>query len=115
MFNWFKRNNQKKFILSGWDIDDVPGFEKIENTDSIQYVNEAGRKAIYLSMLTVSSVDISQIDAYVNKPTITEDANGWQLKGAKKSKNQILVCVISIRKQEDIEWAKQFFNSIKPS
>ncbi|MCO5949407.1 hypothetical protein [Mucilaginibacter flavidus] len=114
MFNWFKRNSQGKSILANWNIEDIPGFEKIYNPDSVQYVNNDGSKVIYFSVLTVSGNDLFPIDAYTVDPSVIEDTNGWKLKGAKKSKNQILVCVISGVNPDDIGWAKAFFDSIKP-
>jgi hypothetical protein len=109
MFNWFKR---KKSFLQNWHFEDILGFEMIQNSDSIQYVNKDASKTIYFSVLNVSGSDVFSIDSFAGKPTIIENINGWQLKGAKKFKNQVLICVISVSKQNDVEWAKIFFDSI---
>ncbi len=109
MFKWFKR---KKSILQNLDFEDIKGFEMFQNPDSLQYVNKDESKVIYFSALSVSGGDVFSIDSYVGKPTIIEYASGWQLKGAKKFGNQILICVISVSKKDDVEWAKIFFDSI---
>ena len=107
MFNWFKR---KKSILVNWDFEDIEGFKMIKNLDSIQFVNENSTKIIYFSVLYVDGGGI--LDSYAGKPTIIETENGWQLKGSKKGPNKILVCVISVSRKDDIEWARTFFESI---
>lgn len=86
----------------------------IQNTDSRQYVNKDGTRVIYFSILTVSGSGEFLTDSFTGKPDISKTADGWQLKGAKKLKNQILVCVISLGKQDDVEWAKLFYDSIVP-
>ncbi len=111
MFNWLKR---KKSIYNNWDFGDIADFDMIENPDSRQFVNKDGTRVIYVSALHVSGGDTFLTDSFAGKPTIVKNADSWQLKGAKKSKNQILVCVISVSKQDDIEWANIFFDSIAP-
>jgi hypothetical protein len=114
MFNWFQKNNKSNSILTNWIIRDIEGFKKIINTDSIQYTNEDNSIVIYLSLLITSGGNSLVIDAITGEPKITEDSNGWQLKGAKTSNNKILVCVISVKNWNDIDWAKVFFESISP-
>lgn len=111
MFDWFKK---KSSILSKWDLPDTTDLKLIQNPDSIQYTNEDESRVIYFSILNVSGKGVLSMDLYTDKLTITEAANGWQLKGTKKFEDQILVCVISVHKQGDIEWAEMFFNAIKP-
>lgn len=113
MFNLFKRNKEKRFSPADWTIGDMPGFKVIHNPDSVQYVNEDAGKVIYFSVLTVSGKNLFTNDAIPEGPAITATDGGWQLKGARKSPGQILVCVISLMNQDDIEWAKDFFNSIR--
>lgn len=115
MLNWFKRVHKKSFITTHWGIDDIEGFEKINNHESTQYANLDSSRIIYLSVLTVSGSDVFTIKTFTaDEPIVVEDTNGWQLKGFKKSNNHILVCIISLKNQEDVEWAKEFFQSIKP-
>lgn len=114
MFNWLKKNSIRKSILTNWNIEDISGFEKIYSPDSVQYTNNDGSRVIYFSVLTVSGNNLFATDAYTGDPSVIEDTNGWKLKGAKRSKNQILVCVISGENLDDIGWAKAFFDSIKP-
>ncbi len=111
MFNWLKR---KTPTLNDWGIGDVAGFEFIRNDDSIQYFNEDSSKVIYFSLLKVDGPDTFSLGSHAGKPTILEDENGWQVKGTKKSQNQVLICLISVNKHEDIEWEKIFFNAITP-
>lgn len=111
LFDLFKR---KKSFLHNWNFEDISDFEIIQNADSIQYFNKNSGKDIYFSVLKVNDPHGTLlIDTYTSKHTISEIANGWQLKGTKKFENQILVCVISVNKQDDIEWAKTFFDSIR--
>lgn len=112
MFKWLKKNDGKNLILTNWDIGYTQGFKKIQNPDSVQYVNEDDTKVIYFSLLTVSGNSFVT-DIYSKEPKVVEDANGWQLKSTKKFKDQILVCVVSVANQDDIEWARTFFDSIK--
>ena len=107
MFNLFKR---KKSIVDSLDLSVLEGFKKIRNSDSLQYVNQDETKVVYLSVLKVTGSDVFSISSI--KPTVIEDANGWQLKAAKKLENELLVCVISVVRQDDIEWAKIVFDSI---
>ncbi|MEO3404030.1 hypothetical protein AAFN85_09015 [Mucilaginibacter sp. CAU 1740] len=112
MFNWFKR---KRYIHQDWDFGDISDWDVVQNPDSLQYVNKDGTRVIYFSLLKVSGDGVLSTDSIGAKPTILKTDDGWQLKGVKKLKNQILVCVISVGKQDDdIEWAKTFFDSIKP-
>lgn len=112
MFHWLKRQKSKSSILENWDFYRIPDFNIVYNPDSIQYVNRDESIVIYFSVLTVGGSDLFNVGAHDGKPTITEIADGWQLKGTKKSKLQLLVCVISIVNREDIEWAQLFFDSI---
>lgn len=111
MFNWLKG---KKSTLTNWDFEDLADFEIIQNRDSVQYASKDGTKVIYFSLLNVSGGDVFSIDLPGDKPTIIENAAGWQLKGMKKSGSQILVCVVSVSEKDDIEWAQTFFDSITP-
>jgi len=105
MFNWLKKFHKKSFITTHWGVDDIDGFEKIINRDSTQYTNLDSNRVIYLSVLTVAGSDIFATKTYsAGEPTIIEDINGWQLKGFKKLENHILVCIISVKTQEDVEW-----------
>jgi|SRR5215217_263976 len=114
MFNWFKRKRKDSLILRLWNIDEVPGFEKIQNPDSVQYTNADSSRVIYFSVLTVSGKGPSLLPSFsAQEPKITADANGWQLKGTKQSDKHLLVCVISVTQEEDVFWAKAFFESIK--
>jgi hypothetical protein len=114
MLNWFKRNGRKKSLLSNWNIEDIAGFEKIQNPDSVQFVNEDGSKVIYLSVLTVSGNDVFPLNAYAGEPVVEEDSKGClHLKSTKTFKNYILVCAITVNNRKDLEWAKNFFDSIK--
>ncbi|QJD97357.1 hypothetical protein HH214_16525 [Mucilaginibacter robiniae] len=112
MFNWFQKN-KRNLISANWDIGDIYGFKKIYNHDSLQYTNADVSKVIYFSVLKISGNNLFGTEAYAGDPTIIEDANGWLLKGSKMAKNQILVCVISVKKRDDVEWAKAFFDLIK--
>jgi len=111
MFNWLKKKSKESLIVSHWHIDDIPGFKKIQNTDSIQYINEDKSRIIYFSVLKVSDKRPSLLPKATG-PVVKKDDNGWQLKGSKLSENQILVCVISVTREEDLDWAKAFFTSI---
>lgn len=104
---------RKKVDFRNWDVDPGSGFELINNQDSIQYVNEDASRVIYFSVLHVSGNDIISNEVIPDEPKIIEDANGWQLKGIKKSMGQVLVCVISYKNQDDTKWARVFFDSIK--
>lgn len=111
MFNWFKR---KKDGLDNWSFEGIEDFKMIRNSDSIQYVNSDSTRFIYFSVLTVSGGNVFPIDSYIDKQTVIQNGHRWDLKGAKNINNQILICVISVTRQDDIEWAKMFFDSIKP-
>lgn len=113
MFNLFKKNKVKKTSLENWDINVDTGFNIINNPDSIQYVNEDASKVIYFSILETSDKSVITNDIFPAEPEIKEAANGWQLKGVKKSADQLLVCVISFKNKDDSGWAKDFFNAIK--
>lgn len=115
MFNWFKRKSKAESFLSYWDVGDLDGFEKIDNYDSIQFVDNDSDKIIYFSTLHVSGSDLVIPDMGSAQPTVTEVTDGWQFKSLKRSGNKILVCVISLKNYNDIEWAKNFFNSISPN
>jgi hypothetical protein len=115
MFNWFKRNKSKNSILNQWHIEGTSGFKIIKNPDSIQYVNDDASRVIYISALIIQGNDHSVVEPIISRPTIIEAANEWHIKGAKKSKNQILVCVISVKNDKDIEWAKSFIDAIQPN
>lgn len=112
MFNWLKRKYKSKSTLTNWGIEDIDGFERHQNVDSVQYTNADNSKVIYFSILTTSGGEF--LTANAPEPTIIEDDNGWQLKGMKTLESQILICVISVIKQEDLEWAKAFFSNVKP-
>ena len=109
MLGWFKR---KKSFLENWDFEALADFKVIQNPDSLQYVNKDASKVIYFSALNVSGGSLFPIDSYSGEPMIKENAGGWQLKGTKIFENQILICIISVVRQEDIDWAKTFFDSI---
>ncbi len=111
MFNWLKKKSKESLIVTHWHIDDIPGFKKIQSTDSVQYINEDESRIIYFSVLKISGKGPSLLPNTTD-PVIKKDDNGWQLKGSKSSENQILVCVISITQEEDLDWAKAFFASI---
>ncbi|SEW40469.1 hypothetical protein [Chitinophaga arvensicola] len=113
MFNFFRKSSREKKYLKNWEIDIGTEFDVIYNSDSIQYVNEDARIAIYFSVLNVSGNLLTASEAFSNEPQIIQDAGKWQLKGAKKSVNQILICVISFEDQNDAPWARAFFASIK--
>ena len=115
MFNWFKRKNKNQSFLDNWNIENISGFKIIKNPDSIQYINDNESKVIYISSLTVQGNDHSLVEPNLSKPTIVEEANQWHLKGAKKSNNQILICVITVKESKDIQWAKSFFDAIQPN
>lgn len=115
MFSWFKRKRNPDSFLSYWDTGDLMGFKKIDNDDSVQFVDDRSNKIIYFSMLIVSGNNLILPSTHNVEPTITESEGGWQLKGMKKSGTKILVCVISLKNYNDVEWAKNFFNLIAPT
>jgi hypothetical protein len=114
MFNWFQKKYKRNSIVDNWGIDDLEGFEKIFNTDSIQYTKPDGSIVIYFSTLILSGKDLSASKGLTGEPAVTKEVSGWQFKGAKQSKNQILICVITIQNSEDVHWVRRFFDSIKP-
>lgn len=85
----------------------------IKNLDFIQYVNEDESRLIYLSQLYFTGNSSLTGEAFSEEPKIVKDDFGWQLKGVKKTSGQILVCVISFTKQDDSQWASEFFGSIE--
>src|SRR5215216_3179729 len=106
MFNWFKRNKKEESLLKTiWNIEHVPGFTMISNSDSVQYVNESGSRLIYFSVLVVSGDNRFSIGAK-SEPIVKEDADGLHVRGTKKYKNYVLACVFTVQNHEDIEWAK---------
>ncbi len=111
MFNWLRKTDKNNSRLKGWNINDIDGFKRIHNNDSIQYVNEDTSKVIYFSVLTISGGNVFQIGDNIGT-TIKEDADGWHLKGFKKHKNKVLVCVITVKEKNDITLATDFINSI---
>ncbi|WP_342646624.1 hypothetical protein [Mucilaginibacter sp. CSA2-8R] len=115
MLSWFKRKSNTNSFLSHWNIGELNGFKEIDNDDSIQFVDEGSNKIIYFSTLLISNNNHLLPNLHNVEPTVSESANGWQLKGVKKSGNKILLCVISLKHQDDIEWAKNFFNLIVPN
>lgn len=114
MLNWFKRNSLEKLILRKWKIEELPGFEKISNADSIQYSNYDGSRTIYFSIVTIGGNQLFTNITYTGEPSVMVDASGWKLKGTRKLKDQILVCLISGVNPDDIGWAKTYFDSIQP-
>src|ERR1700761_6681795 len=87
MFNWLKR---KKSVLQNLNFEGIADFEMIQNPDSLQYFNKDASKTIYFSVLEFSGQGVFPIDSYINQPIMTENANGWQLKGTKKLKTKYL-------------------------
>jgi hypothetical protein len=112
MLSLFKKRDENQNGIENWNIDTSPGFKMIKNKDSIQYLNEDESRMIYFSVLKVDGDPLSTADALPEEPKIIEEDNGWQLKGIKKAPGQILVCVISFKRQGDTEWAKEFFSSV---
>jgi|GEM_PF-1627667 len=115
MFNLFKKRSEKGVGIKYWDRDPGPGFRVITNEDSIQYVNEDASKVIYFSVLIVQGNSHVAGDALhrEREPEIVEDANGWQFKGMKAATGQVLVCVVTVKDQADLQWAKEFFSSVR--
>lgn len=101
--------------MEKWTLGNIVDFEMIQNEDSVQYVSKDGTRVIFLSALNVLSGNMLSMDTRLNELTIKENENGWQLNGTKKYANQILICVFSVGKKDDILWAKEFYNSITPN
>ena len=89
MFNWLRKTGNNSSRLKDWNINDIDGFKKIHNNDSIQYVNEDTSKVIYFSVLTITGGNVFQIGDDIGT-TIKEDADGWHLKGFKSIKTKYL-------------------------
>ena len=114
MFNFFKKSKENKVGPKHWDYDIYPDFRLINNGDSIQYINGDESRIIYLSVLIISGSSLLPSKLFKGEPAITNDANGWQLKGTKRLPNEAIVCVINFVDEKDAEWAKCFFDSIRP-
>jgi hypothetical protein len=114
MFNFFRKPKENNVGPKNWVYDIYPGFRLINNGDSIQYVNDDGSRIIYLSVLIISGSSLLTSTLFKGEPDITNNANGWQLKGTTRLPNEAVVCVINFTHEDDVDWAKGFFDSIKP-
>jgi len=112
MINIFKKRGQRNVIFRDWIVNPGRGFELIDNGDSIQYASDNTSIVIYLSVLEVEGRTLHADMEIFREPTIIEEADGWQLKGAKQGEGKVLICVVSFTSLDDEQWVRNYFGAI---
>lgn len=113
MFGLFKNKKKENNLLHNWRIPIDESYEVIKNNDSWQFVNEDESRMLYFSILKFGG-DPSITGQVLNttQPSVMHTENGWQLKGSKHEKNEMLVCVFSFTSEKEKQWAESLFADI---
>jgi hypothetical protein len=112
MFGFFKKNKPKN-LLQNWQIPVDAQFERIDNGDSIQYVNDDATLVLYFSILLINEDKLLQGDLLAKmEPSVTRTERGWDLKGARPGNNEVLICLFSFTNESDEVQLKDLFANI---
>lgn len=100
-------------ILSNWHIPLDASYEKIDNGDSVQFINADNSRVLYFSVLVIKNSDVLPPTALTSKDHTTERTDdGWVFKAAKGGGNEVLVCAFSFTNESDEAYMKELFNKI---
>src|SRR5688572_19283792 len=102
MFGFFKKNKPKN-LLQNWQIPVDAAFERIDNGDSIQFINDDESLVFYFSILIMKGGDqLVPAEVFIKiKPSVTRTERGWDFKGARTGGNEALICVFSFTNESD--------------
>lgn len=112
--NFLKRLLGKKNLLQNWHLPtDIQSYKRINNADSVQFVNNNESRVLYFSTMHFNANQILSNNFLENtQPQIIQTENGWEMKGMKHGGNEILVCVFSFTDEKDKEWVMDLFACI---
>jgi hypothetical protein len=114
MLGFFKNLLKGKKLLQHWHIPGVAGYERVNNSDSVQFINEDESRILYFSALIVKDSPVFSAEMLAKAdPAITLTEHGWQLKGVRQGKDEILVCVFTFTHEDDKAWAIGVFTSVE--
>ncbi len=113
MFNFFKSKKKTCDLLQGWHIPIDTSYKRINNSDSVQFMNANESRILYFSPLAVTGNQLFSAETFAKmKISVIKTESGWQLKGVKHADNKVLVCVFTYTNDADEIWMKTLFDNI---
>ncbi|MCW3121109.1 MAG: hypothetical protein JWQ38_601 [Flavipsychrobacter sp.] len=113
MLRFLKKMLRGKDLFQNWSIPIGADYQRIDNNDSLQFINKDESRILYFSILTIKNNHLISTNTIANRePTITQSENGWDFKGVKERGNEVLVCVFSFTNESDETWIKNLFTRV---
>ena len=114
MLNFFRNRKKNKDLLQNWHVPVDETYRRINNPDSVQYVNRDESRILYFSPIAITGNQLFSTETFAKMGvSVLGTENGWQLKGAKHTDKEVLVCLFSYTDESDEPWMKNLFDSIK--
>ncbi|MBS1687009.1 MAG: hypothetical protein JSS76_19885 [Bacteroidetes bacterium] len=113
MLDFLKNLFPAKDPFRKWQLSIDASYKRINNEDSVQFVNADESRILYFSILHISGDGpLSGPLQEMNGPTVRQTENGWEMKGFKHAGNTVLVCLFSFTQQDDEASLRDIFDNV---